>query len=251
MQADPDWLIPDWPAPPRIGAVVTTRAGGVSEAPFDSMNLGNHVDDEPAAVATNRRLLRESLGTDFDPQWLRQVHGTRVIEALGDGVEREADASTTATPGQPCAVMTADCLPVLFCATDASEVGAAHAGWRGLADGVLEATVQTMQSAPENLLAWMGPAIGPEAFEVGPEVRARFLEMDPECAAAFLPAVRDGHWMADMYALARRRLQASGVSQIHGGGLCTYSDSRRFYSFRRDQRTGRMASLIWIKSNAD
>lgn len=251
MNRNRDCLRPDWPAPGHIHALVTTRAGGVSQPPFDSMNLGNHVGDDPAAVEENRRLLTESSGVPRAPQWLRQVHGTTVIEAQADGLEREADAATTGTPGQPCLVMTADCLPVLFCDQRGTRVAAAHAGWRGLLDGVLEATVAAMQSDPVQLLAWMGPAIGPAAFEVGPEVRAAFLEADPGCDAAFALAARDGFWLADLYALARRRLRAAGVNGIFGGGLCTCSDPQRFYSYRRDGRTGRMASLIWINSDSN
>lgn len=246
MMGHPDWLVPDWPAPATIRAVVTTRAGGVSRPPFATMNLGNHVEDDPAAVAENRRLLQTVLNVGHAPQWLRQVHGINVVAAQGDGQEREADASVACIPDQPCAVMTADCLPVLFCDRAGGEVAAAHAGWRGLADGVLEATVEAMQCAPENLLAWLGPAIGPGAFEVGGEVRSAFLEADPGCGSAFVPGPKEGFWLADLYALARRRLRAAGVCGVYGGGLCTYSDPERFYSYRRDGRTGRMASLIWI-----
>lgn len=249
MKPHPDWLIPDWPAPESVASVVTTRAGGCSQPPFDAMNLGLHVGDDPAVVAGNRQQLRDQLHLDLEPQWLNQVHGITVVEARDDGQEREADACFSRVPGQACAVMTADCLPVLFCAFDGSVVGAAHAGWRGLVAGALEATVAAMGRRPPELMAWLGPAIGPNAFEVGAEVRAAFLHANPASEDAFLPGQRQAHWLADLYELARIRLRSIGIEQVFGGGLCTHSDARRFYSYRRDQRTGRMASLIWIKAD--
>lgn len=239
-----DWLTPDWPAPANVRACVTTRGGGISAAPFDTFNLGDHVDDDPAAVASNRAHLVDMLGCQ--PAWLRQVHGIVVAEA-DPAVVIEADGNWTATPGIACTAMTADCLPALFCDRAGSRVAAAHAGWRGLAGGVLEATVRALDVAPQELLVWLGPAIGPAAFEVGGEVRDAFVMQHAEAANAFLPSVNAGKLMADIYQLARIRLAAIGVTAVSGGGFCTYSDPR-FYSYRRSPRTGRFASLIWLHS---
>jgi YfiH family protein len=237
-------LAADWPAPPGVVAFTTLRHGaGVSTAPFDHFNLGSRCGDTPEAVAGNRAELAQRFGLPSPPRWLRQVHGTTV--AVEPGVdEPEADAAVTRTPGTVLAILTADCLPVVFAADDSGEVAAAHAGWRGLAAGVLEATVAAMQAAPERVLAWLGPCAGPQAYEVGQEVFDAFLARDPRAAAVFA-ATRPGHWRVDLYALARQRLLAAGVSRVHGGGLCTISDPQRFYSHRRDQRTGRMATLVW------
>jgi hypothetical protein len=223
---------------------MTTRAGGVSDVPWASLNLGDHVGDDPAHVAANRARLRQQLPAE--PGWLKQVHSARVVE-LGRDTDREADASFTRETEQVCAVMTADCLPVLFCDRAGSVVAAAHAGWRGLADGVLEATVAAMQVRPAEVLAWMGAAIGPQAFEVGDDVREAFVAQHPEAAEAFLPhpSAAAGKWLADIYRLARNRLNRIGVQAIYGGGRCTFSESDVFYSYRRDGVTGRMASLIW------
>jgi YfiH family protein len=237
-----DWLIPDWPAPVGIKACVTTRAGGISVAPYDSFNLGDHVDDDPAAVAHNRALLTSRLHTR--PAWLKQVHGINVVEASPvEGLQ--ADASWSQTPGVACTIMTADCLPALFCNRQGTQVAAAHAGWRGLAAGVLEAAVDSFADAPSEILAWLGPAIGPQAFEVGPEVREAFMATHPEAIEAFIPSVNAGKFMADIYQLARLRLAAHGVTAVYGGGLSTYNDER-FFSYRRGARTGRFASLVWI-----
>ena len=237
-----DWLIPDWPAPAQVKACVTTRAGGVSLAPFDSLNLGDHVEDSPEAVLENRRRL--SAAFDIQPAWLRQVHGVKVVEAE-PGRTVEADGSWTATPGIACASMTADCLPALFCNRAGTRVAAAHAGWRGLAAGVLEAAVDSLQAEPADVLVWLGPAIGPQAFEVGPEVREAFVKHLPATAVAFVPSANPGKFMADIYQLARLRLAARGVTAVYGGGLCTVTDPR-FFSYRRSPRTGRFASLIWL-----
>ena len=210
------------------------------------MNLGLHVGDDPAAVAANRRRLRQALSLPAEPAWLNQVHGNRVIDAGSRALSPDADASIARRPGAICAVMTADCLPVLFCADDGSEVAAAHAGWRGLADGILEATLAGMRTRNDQLMAWLGPAIGPTAFEVGDEVRLRFVEAFSEASVAF-SANRPGHWLADIYTLARVRLSNAGVTRIFGGGRCTYTEAANFFSYRRDGITGRMASLIWIK----
>ena len=239
-----DLLIPDWPAPAGVRACVTTRSGGVSAAPFDALNLGDHVGDDPLAVAENRRRLQALLGCRA--AWLDQVHGVAVVEADPNRV-LEADASWSATPGVACTVMTADCLPVLFCDRAGTRVAAAHAGWRGLVAGVLEASVAALGCPADQVLAWLGPAIGPQAFEVGAEVREAFLAQHPEAAAAFVPSVNPGRFMADLYQLARIRLAAAGVSAVYGGGLCTFSDATRFYSYRRAPRTGRLASLVWLE----
>ncbi|WP_395605704.1 peptidoglycan editing factor PgeF [Pseudomonas sp. B16120] len=238
-----DWLIPDWPAPARVKACVSTRAGGVSLAPFDSLNLGDHVEDSLEAVLENRRRLSEAF--DIQPAWLRQVHGTRVVEA-DPGRTVEADGSWTSTAGIACTAMTADCLPALFCDRAGTRVAAAHAGWRGLAAGVLEAAFESLDSAPEDVLVWLGPAIGPQAFEVGPEVREVFMQQLRATAEAFVPSHNPGKYLADIYQLARLRLAARGVSAVYGGGLCTVTDPR-FFSYRRSPRTGRFASLIWLE----
>ncbi len=238
------WLIPDWPAPVGIKACVTTRAGGVSVAPFDSFNLGDHVEDDPAAVAHNRSLLTSFLNAQ--PAWLNQVHGINVVEASPARV-MQADASWSKTPGVACTVMTADCLPALFCNRDGTQVAAAHAGWRGLAAGVLEAAVDSFAETASQIMVWLGPAIGPEAFEVGPEVREAFTATHPETVEAFVPSVNAGKFMADIYLLARLRLAAHGVTAVYGGGWSTYNDDR-FFSYRRAAHTGRFASLVWIES---
>ncbi|BCB27752.1 laccase domain protein [Sulfurimicrobium lacus] len=296
------WIVPDWPAPASVHALVTTRAGGVSVAPYACLNLGDHVGDDPIAVAANRRMLQTSLPTE--PVWLKQVHGRGIADAdhaagvpnghgksvtpdhetcrdrfphpspppapargvpagigskaaqsgeTGEGDEgslREsqitADGSVARKSGVVCAVLTADCLPVLLCDRAGTVVAAAHAGWRGLADGVVEAAVAAMAVEAGEVLAWLGPAIGPQAFEVGGEVRQIFMEHDPAADSAFVPSVNAGKWLADIYLLARQRLARIGVSAVYGGDCCTYSDAERFYSYRRDGVTGRIASLVWI-----
>ena len=237
-----NWLTPDWPAPASVRACVTTREGGVSEAPFDSLNLGDHVDDRPEAVAENRRRLTDHFS--IKPAWLQQVHGIAVAQA-DPRLVATADASWTATPGIACAAMTADCLPALFCNRAGTRVAAAHAGWRGLAAGVLEATLDTLDVPAEDVLVWLGPAIGPKAFEVGPEVREVFINQLPEAAEAFVPSDNAGKFMADIYLLARLRLAERGVTAVYGGGFCTVTDPR-FFSYRRASRTGRFASLVWL-----
>lgn len=235
-------LTPDWPAPASVRGCVTTRQGGVSLPPFDTFNLGDHVGDDPAAVAQNR--LRLSGEFDIQPAWLKQVHGLAVADADPSRVV-EADASWTNRPGIACTVMTADCLPVLFCDQAGTQVAAAHAGWRGLAGGVLEATLDRLNVPPAQVLVWLGPAIGPQAFEVGLEVRDAFTAVHPEAARAFVDGERPGKLMADIYALARIRLAARGVTAVYGGGLCTVSDER-FFSYRRTPQGGRFASLVWL-----
>lgn len=243
-------LRPDWLAPANVHAVVTSRLGGVSLAPWDSLNLGQHVGDDPAHVRQNRERLLGALQTIApaqSPQWLNQVHGIRVVEATEESRAGapDADAVFTTRSQLPCVVMTADCLPVFFCDRAGTRVAVAHAGWRGLCDGVLESTLKCFPD-PAQVLAWMGPAIGPAAFEVGEEVRQAFLLQDAGADAHFRPSPNAGRWLADIYGLARRRLAAAGVAAIGGGDLCTVSDSTRFYSYRRDGQTGRMASVIWL-----
>jgi YfiH family protein len=239
-----DLIVPDWPAPPGVRALSTTRRGGASAAPWDSFNLGDHVGDAPLAVAANRALLRRQLPAE--PVWLSQVHGTRCVDAAMAAPGIEADASFTRRRGVVCAVLTADCLPLLLCDDRASVVAVVHAGWRGLAAGVVEAAVGAMAVPGERLMAWLGPAIGPQAFEVGGEVRERFLAQDPQAAEAFATK-GGGKWLCDIHRLARRRLDALGIRQIAGADSCTFGDAERFFSYRRDGVTGRMASLIWLE----
>ena len=278
------WLDADWPAPPGVRALTTTRHGlGISQPPFDRFNLGSRCGDEVDAVAENRRQLHAALRLPSPPRWLRQVHGIAVarfetpppakagggregvaltsekstpppqpLEATssspasaGEG-EVQADASVTATPGTVLAILTADCLPVVFAARDGSEIAAAHAGWRGLADGVLEATVAAMRTPANDIVAWLGPAAGPDAYEIGEDVFEAFVSSDADASTAFAQT-RPGHWKVDLYALARQRLAAIGVTDVHDGGLCTISDPARFFSHRRDRQGGRIATLAWIE----
>ena len=243
-----DLIVPDWPAPPSVQAISTTRSGGVSLPPYDGLNLGTHVNDEPDAVAENRRRLRLGAALPAEPLWLSQIHGVAVLNAAQVPIGSVADASFCAEPGLVCAIQTADCLPVLFCDRAGRVVAAAHAGWRGLVAGVLEQTVAAMVgqgSLPDGIMAWLGPAIGPTAFEVGAEVRAAFVAHDPAAGNAFVAHAQD-KWLADIFLLARQRLKACGVHQIYGGGVCTFSDPARFFSYRRECNTGRQASLIWL-----
>ena len=237
-------LIPDWPAPKNVRAIQTTRSGGLSVAPYDSLNLGDHVGDVPRAVAKNRQLFSSLMPSE--PVWLQQVHGTIVTDAATSACLPQADAAVSRHRGGVCVVMTADCLPVLLCDVEGTVVGAAHAGWRGLQGGVVEATVNAMNIRPQKLLAWLGPAISQRAFEVGAEVREMFVSQHAQASEAFLPGA-NGKWMADIYLLAHQRLHALGVSRIYGGDYCTYSDSSRFFSYRRDGVTGRMGTFIWME----
>jgi YfiH family protein len=240
-----DIISPDWPAPAEVVACCTTRRGGVSEGAYTSLNLAHHVDDVPERVAANRTRLRDQLGLPSEPQWLAQTHSIDVVD-LDNSDLREADAAVTRSAGTIAVVMTADCLPVLFCNRDGTEVAAVHAGWRGLVNGVLEATVMRMHSEAPQLLAWLGPAIGPQHFEVGEEVRSAFTAQHAEDDAAF-SVNRPGHYLADLYSLARARLNRLGVGHICGGEYCTFADRERFFSYRREARTGRQASLIYIR----
>ena len=249
MLSSESLIVPDWPAPRAVRSLLTTRLGGVSAAPYASLNLGDHVGDDRRAVAANRALLRGALAGGGDPRWLAQVHGTRVVDAAAcspSDPPPAADASFARDKGVVCTVMTADCLPVLFCDRAGTRVAAAHAGWRGLHAGVLEESIDAMGCEPAEILAWLGPAIGPTAFEVGGEVRDAFLAEQAEAVAAFVPSPNEGKWLADIYRLARLRLARAGVTAIYGGECCTFSDSEQFYSYRRDGQTGRMASLVWL-----
>ena len=238
------WIIPDWPAPSRVRACSTTRQGGVSAAPWDSLNLGAHVGDSATHVMQNRQRLAEAQLPAM-PQWLEQVHGNTVVRLPASEAAPRADAAITRESGVVCAVMTADCLPVLFCRRDGSEVAAAHAGWRGLCGGVLEQTLAHFHCAPDEIHAWLGPAIGPQAFEVGAEVRSAFMAQDSRAGQAFRPC--GSKYFADIWLLARQRLQAAGVHSISGTLRCTYSESADSSAFRRDGITGRMATLIWLR----
>jgi YfiH family protein len=248
------WILPDWPTPPEVRALSTQRDGGVSEAPFESLNLGAHVGDRPEAVAENRRRLISAARLPAEPAWLSQQHGVNVLDldagydALAGVQEASfvADASVTRRPGRVCAILTADCLPVLLASDTGAGVAAAHAGWRGLAAGVIEATVGALALPPHSLLAWLGPAIGPMHFEIGAEVREELLRADPQAEDSFERNAR-GRYMADLAALARRRLERLGIARIYGGTACTYAAREHYFSHRRDGRSGRQATLIWLE----
>jgi polyphenol oxidase len=241
------WMKADWPAPTGVLAGTTYRRGGVSGGVYRSLNLASHVGDDEASVSANRRQFVSRCGLPEEPKWLTQVHGINVVRAgeVDDGAE--ADAVVTDAADRVCAVLTADCLPVLFTSLGGQEVAAAHAGWRGLCDGVLEATIAMMSTTPSRLMAWMGPAISQAAFEVGDEVRERFVGGDP-AAAAFFERNPAGRWHADLYGLATLRLRNTGIHRIHGGGRCTFRESIAFFSYRRDGQCGRMATFIVGKS---
>lgn len=248
LLTEQDLIRPDWVVPANVRALVTTRKGGVSLPPYDSLNTATHVQDDPLRVAKNRQRLAEWLPAE--PVWLNQVHGTTVVNLDQSlACEPDADAAVSRRPAAVCVVQTADCLPVLMTDRMGSVVAAAHAGWRGLCSGVLEQTLAAMRVPGQDVLAWLGPAIGPQAFEVGDEVREAFLQHDPDATQAF-QSHGPGKWWCDLYALARQRLQAAGVASISGGGLCTWHDRERFFSYRRDRITGRMASLIWLDQSA-
>lgn len=251
MSSDLRLITPAWPAPANVRAFSSTRQGGVSAAPWNQLNLGGHVNDLAQHVAANRQCLADHLEMPAQRfAWLNQVHGVHVVEVRAQNLNHlpPADASYTREPGVVCTILTADCLPVILCDRNGTVVGAAHAGWRSLYGGVLENLITQMAEPARNLMAWFGPAIGPEKFEVGPEVRKAFVDYSPEATRAFTSqGARPGHYMADIYKLAKQRLQQAGVSSINGGGLCTVSDSRRFYSYRRDGQTGRMATLVLLR----
>ena len=239
-----EFIQPSWPAPDTVHAVFTTRRGGVSEAPYDSFNLGLHVGDDVARVTQNRALLQSALDLPAEPSWIRQTHGTRAVVLEADG-DRDADAAITRVPGQVVVVMVADCLPILLCNRDGSEVAALHAGWRGLQAGVVASTLQCMQSSPAQLLAWIGPGISQQHFEVGDEVLAAFRDSHVGAGDFFEPH-GEGHWMCDLAGLAERELERLGVGAVWRDAHCSYRDAEQFYSYRRERVTGRMAALIWI-----
>jgi YfiH family protein len=243
----PSWLDIDWPAPPGVRVLSTFRGGGASAAPYASLNLGDHVGDDREAVADNRRALIAAAGLPAEPVWLKQVHGVSVADLDAPGPYACADAAMTRRPKRVCAILTADCLPVVFATESGDAIAAAHAGWRGLSAGVIEATVRAMEVPPQRLIAWLGPAIGPQHFEVGAEVRAAFLKDDPKDVDAFEPNSR-GRFMAHLALLARRRLSRLGIRRIHGGGECTYTRGDRYFSHRRDGITGRQGTFIWRES---
>jgi polyphenol oxidase len=242
MSSNPSYIIPQWSAPSHVKAIQTTRLGGFSLSPYDGFNLGLHVGDDETLVARNRQLLRDFLPAE--PSWLNQVHSTHVIELSGCQYAIEADASLTRVPHVVCTVMTADCLPILLCDQAGTVVAAVHAGWRGLCHGVIEETVKAMGVASEELIAWLGPAIGPDAFEVGPEVKDAFVREHSLAQSAFRP--HQEKWLANLYDLARMRLNRLGIFKVAGGDECTYHSSEKFYSYRREGVTGRMATLIWL-----
>ena len=243
--AEKFWIVPDWPAAAHVRACTTTRKGGVSQAPYASMNLADHVGDDPLAVAQNRQRLQQRLELPGEPMWLQQVHGTTPVNAVESVAAPSADASWSQQAGVVCAVLTADCLPLLLCDQRGESIAAVHAGWRGLADGVIEQTVAAMPAQADELLAWLGPAIGPQAYTVGDEVRDVFLAHQDQAGLAFKDEA-DG-WKLDLYLLARQRLAVCGVTAVYGGDRCTLSEPEDFFSYRRDGQTGRMASLIWLE----
>ena len=246
-----EFIYPDWPAPVHVKAVTTTRNGGFSVGPYASFNLSNLVGDEPGNVKRNRALLRDVLKLPAEPWWLTQVHGSRVIDAFDAGPGEEADGCVTGTGGVVCAVLTADCLPIFLCDRRSTRIGVLHAGWRGLAAGVIEEGLRKIHIPPANLLAWLGPAIGPSAYEVGDDVRKVFVSQDMETAESFTPIPnRPGRWLADLYNIARLRLRSQGVQAIFGGLRCTLRERNLFYSHRRDGTCGRMASIIWLDKHA-
>ena len=246
MSGAVEWLEPEWPAPRRVRVISTLRTGGASKAPYASLNLAAHVDDDDGSVRENRKRLRDAAGLPSEPLWLEQVHGCEVVEAVGQDHVPRADSAVATGPGRVCAVMTADCLPVVLVDRAGTRVAVAHAGWRGLAGGVVEATVAALGGDPADLLAWLGPAIGKRAFEVGPEVQQAFIGRYPDAGECFEHNHR-GRLQADLYGIARRVLARAGVGSVHGGGWCTATEAARFFSFRRDGVTGRMATLAWLE----
>ncbi len=238
-------LIPDWPAPKHIKAFSTTRLNGFSQSPYDSFNLAYSVGDDIENVSLNREHLKKILNLPSDPLWLSQIHSTVIYKVDQETMPKNADGSFTTNQNKVCVVMTADCLPILLCDVSGTQIAAVHAGWRGLADGVVESALNCFNHSQEKIIAWIGPAIGPKYYEVGDDVRNKFLEINSDFNKAF-QTHNQAKWLADMNLLARMRLQKAGVSAIFSENLCTFSDAERFYSYRRDGITGRMASLIWI-----
>ena len=241
-------ILPDWPAPAHIKACTTLRTGGISKAPYASFNLAEHVGDDARHVQANRALLKNSLMLADEPTWLEQTHSTIVVTADPRHRGKEADASFTTQPKQICAVLTADCLPILVCDRQGTQIAAIHAGWRGLANGIITQTLKMLQLPPEETLVWLGPAIGPSIYELGEEVRQQFIAKRAAAVKAFIPSPNAGRWLGNLYLLAKMDFQEYGVDAIYGGNYCTYSEKDRFFSYRRDgNKTGRMASLIWME----
>ncbi len=253
MNKSASFLYPDWPAPANIGAAMTLRVGGVSAPPFASFNQATHVGDDSVAVANNRLLTRQTLALPNEPVWLEQIHSNRVVDAINTSVLQQADASYTGQVGVVCAVLTADCLPLLICSKEGQQVAAVHAGWKGLLAGIITNTITALNAArsksaeESGYLVWLGSAIGPKSFEVGTEVREAFIHKNARNSAAFLQTAAD-KWLADIYQLARIELTDLQVVDVYGGGACTFSEAELYYSYRREMQTGRMASLIWRKS---
>lgn len=240
------FIQPDWPAPKNVKAYTTLRSGGVSQAPFHHFNLAEHVGDQPQDVRTNRQLLKTTLQLPNEPIWIQQTHSAIAIKALPENREKEADASFTDEANQISAILTADCLPILLCNKKGTYVASIHAGWRGLLKGIIEETLNVSKAPSDELLAWLGPAISAKNYEVSDEVRIPFIGNDPEMEVAFTPSP-NGRWLANLYTLARLKLQKQGITAIYGGQFCTFTDAKRFYSYRRDgNKTGRMATLIWM-----
>lgn len=240
-----DMILPDWPAPFNVKAIQTTRNGGLSLTPYDTLNLGAHVNDDPLAVDQNRQLLKQYLPSE--PVWLNQVHGTDVIklEPEKNKHNQDADAAFSTYKNVVCVTMTADCLPILLCNIQGTAVASIHAGWRSLCDDVIETTIKSMGLQPEHLMAWLGPAIGPKAFEVGDEVRQAFIAKDQQAKEAFNPS--GNKWLGDLYLIAKQRLYRQGINKIYGGGECTFSHASKYFSYRRDGITGRMATMVWFE----
>ena len=248
---DPTWIVPDWPAPPGVRALTTTRLGGESQPPYSSLNLGMGTGDDRATVARNRTRLLSALGLDEEPCWLDQAHGRNAVRTMHYERAPRADASVGGAGSPPCVVLTADCLPVVLCDAGGTRIGIAHAGWRGLARGVIASCVARMARPSRDLLAWLGPAIGPASYEVGPEVRDACLAAAPGSEFAFEPSPRGtGRWLADLYGIATHQLVSLGIESVYGGGFCTFGDERRFFSHRRDGITGRLATLAWIRPSS-
>ncbi len=247
IDSNSPFICPQWPAPKQVKAYSSTRLGGVSVSPFGSLNLGAHVGDDAQSVTANRKLFARQIGMPNSLRWLNQVHGCDTVRLPSNKVgDIAADASFTQVKQQVCAVMTADCLPLLVCNEKGTQVAACHAGWRGLYDGVIESCIAQFE-ATEGLMVWLGPAIGANAFEVGSEVRLAFIDKDSCAELAFKPSTNEGKWLADIYLLAKQRLTRLGIDQIYGGDFCTYENEEHFFSYRRDQQTGRLASVIWIE----
>jgi len=243
-----DWIQPNWPAPKNVASISTTRHGGISKGIYSNFNLGAHVDDDELCVKRNRQILREQLGIKHEPNWIDQQHGTNIVQlTTSNNATYQADATYTTEQDKVCVALTADCLPVLFSDQEGSCVAVAHAGWRGLLKGVLESTLSALPAPNNQILCWLGPAIGPKKFEVGEDLKDLFVSKDQIHGVAFKPS-STGKCLADIYQLAKNILINCGVENIYGGGCCTYSETDRFYSYRRDGNTGRMATMIWIKS---